>query len=437
MTMRCAFRSAALLAGTVFVLCGQIHSQSLAVEDAGERLKVENCSFEDFRGEAQCGTLEVYENRRTRQGRRIPIYFVRLRATGSDPQPDPIFFLSGGPGGEAATDISGKVRAYRHLLAKRDLVIVDQRGTGRSAPLDCRFIDLEDDPAAFAGLFEADFFSPRAFADCLKQLRKRADLTQYTTSAIADDIEELRQALGYRKVNLDGGSYGTRLGLEYLRRHPHSVRSAVLRGVAPSFEFLLERVARDFDETLEALFAACQAEGGCSKTFPRFKERLRSLFERLRREPVTVELENPATGEAEKVTINYGKFATALRFALYSTSLSARLPMQVEAAHQGDFRPLVQDLSKILVQLVNAISEGLWASVICSEEVPFIDVAKARRQSQGTILGAARLDATLAICKGWPKGQIPADFHEPVQSDLPVLLIAGEYDPASPLELAE
>ncbi|MEE8583842.1 MAG: alpha/beta fold hydrolase, partial [Acidobacteriota bacterium] len=211
-----------------------------------DRLQIEDCQFDGVRAQVECGTLEVFENRKAAAGRKIKIYFVRARATGPDPAPDPIFELSGGPGAQATSNLAGQLRNSSESLEKRDVVIFDQRGTGRSDPLDCSHVDLKADPSAFQRLFDQDFFDPEVYRSCLQKLKPKADLTQYTTSIIADDINELRQALGYQKINLEGGSYGTRLGLEYIRRHPETVRAAVLRGVAPSSAFLVETVAKDF-----------------------------------------------------------------------------------------------------------------------------------------------------------------------------------------------
>jgi len=384
-----------------------------------------------------CGYVEVLENRTRPQGRRIPLHFVRVTATGKNPAPDPLVFLAGGPGQGSTPAAMGQVLRNSDRLTRRDLLIVDQRGTGRSNPLDCISHDLQGDPGAFRRLFEKPFFDPERFRSCIEELSPRADLRQYTTLAAVEDLEELRLALGYERLNLEGGSYGTRYALEFLRRHPESVRSAVLRGVAPSFGLLVETVARDSQDALDALVAACAADGPCSETYPDFGGELSRVLERVRQEPVKVTLNNPGTGSEEEVTLNYSQLVTALRYSLYSVRRAATLPARVRAATEGDYAPLAGILGDLLPALHNAVAEGLWASVICSEEVAFVDTERARELSRGTALGTQRLDAETAICSFWPRGEVPEDFHDPVVSDVPVLLIAGQYDPASPLRLAE
>ncbi len=414
-----------------------LFSGGARAESSAGRLQFEECRFDGIRAQVECGTLEVFENRKAAAGRKIRIYFVRARATGPNPAPDPVFELSGGPGAQATFNVAAKLRSSSRQLERRDIVIFDQRGTGRSGRLDCTYADLKADPSAFERLFDQDFFDPQAYRDCLQKLKGKADLTQYATSIVADDINDLRQALGYQKINLEGGSYGTRLGLEYIRRHPETVRSAVLRGVAPSFALLVETVAKDFQDALQALIADCQASARCSGAFPDFEGQLKQMLQRVKREPVQVQLRNPSSGKREEVVLRHPQLVTALRYALYSTRQSASLPFKVQAAAQGDYGPVAEILAELLHLLTNAMAEGMWASVICSEEVAYVDVEKARRLSQGTVLGTLRLDAELAICESWPRATIPSNFHQPVVSDVPVLLVAGDFDPASPLSLAK
>ncbi len=402
-----------------------------------DRLRFESCGFDGVETEVECGWFDVYEDREAASGRLISLYFVRGKASGPNPQPDPIFLLSGGPGGGATGNVSGLLNLWQERLKERDIVFVDQRGTGSSSPLDCFSYSGDDDPSAFRELVERDFFDLDLYRSCLERLRSRADLTKYTTSIVADDIDELRAALGYDQINLSGGSYGTRLGLEYIRRHGPTVRSAVLLGVAPSFAFLAETVARDLEDSVEALIQACSDDDACPRDYPNFEEQLAEVLERVAREPISLELENPSSGELETFEIRYPQLVTALRYALYSVQISASLPARVQAATDGEFGPLVENVPQLLAQLANALAEGMWASVKCSEEVRFLDLDHARALSADTILGTLRLDAEVEICSIWPKAEIPSDFHQPVTSDVPVLLIAGEVDPASPLRLAE
>ncbi len=394
-----------------------------------------DCGFKMNGIDLTCGFVEVAENRAKPDGRRIPIHFVRAGATGDLTLPDPIVVLGGGPGLHATLGAQDVIRGNRSRLKKRDLIVVDQRGTGRSNPLDC--IDHGDDtgPEVIRDLFGRDFFDRETFRACMQELSKKADLTQYTTTASVEDIEAIRRALGYETINLSGGSYGTRWALEYMRRHPESVRVAILYGVAPPSELLVERVARDFQRNLDALVAACASEDACSQAYPEFEKQLGQVLEAVRRKPVKVVVR--AGREEVPVTMNYEQLVTAMRFTFYSVHQAAALPSQVQAAAGGDYKPFADNLMALSIQLHNMVAEGLWASVKCAEELPFIDYERAKRLSAGTVLGTLRLETEREICAIWPRGTIPEDFNQPVESAVPAVLIAGEFDPATPVELAE
>lgn len=394
-----------------------------------------DCGFKMTGIDLTCGFVEVPENRAKPDGRMIPVHFVRAGATGDAPLPDPIVYLGGGPGLHATPGANGVIWGNRARLEKRDLIVVDQRGTGRSNPLDCFDHGADGGAEVVRQLFNRDFFDRETFRACMQELSKKADLTQYTTTASVEDIEAIRRALGYEKINLSGGSYGTRWALEYMRRHPESVRGAVLYGVAPPSELLVERVARDFQRDLDALIAACESDDACSQAYPEFDEQLGRIFKAVRKKPVEVVVR--VGGEIVPVTMNYEQLVTAMRFTFYSVHQAAALPSQVQAAAGGDYTPFADNLTALTMQLHNMVAEGLWASVKCAEELPFIDYERAKRLSAGTALGTLRLESEREICSIWPRGAIPEDFNQPVESDVPAVLIAGEFDTATPLDLAE
>lgn len=211
-----------------------------------------------------CGSYAVWENRATRQGRRIELHIVAVPSAAADPAPDPVFVFAGGPGDAASNAARGWVED-REVRAHRDIVMVDQRGTGGSHRLDCR---LPRDPSDVQGYFEPTL--PKAEVKrCRVELERDADLAQYTTSIAADDLDEVRAWLGYDRINLTGGSYGTRAAQVYLRRHPDHVRSATLVGVAAMDQYLPLYHARDGKAALDRLFDTCQRTPACAAAFPR------------------------------------------------------------------------------------------------------------------------------------------------------------------------
>ena len=401
------------------------------------RLSLGPCAVEGWPA-AECGYFEVAENRSQPHGRRVQLYFEILRAAdGAQGKKEPIFFFSGGPG-EAATESSIFVRqTFGGEDVGRDLVLVDARGTGRSNGMDCLHSPRVGEEWSAEGVFEAWILAPEPMRICRQRFEKESDLRQYTTSIIADDMNELRQALGYEEINIYGGSYGSRLAYEYLRRHPESVRTAAMVGFAPSFGNLISSLPQDVEEVLDRVLEACETDAGCHEAFPDVREEVLSVLSRLEAGAVRVEVHNPATGRPETVALDYDHAATGLRYLLYSAQLQALLPSVFHEAHRGNYEPIAKVVLVTSLGIAEALYEGMWASVKCTEEIAFTDHEAAVRLAEGTVMGRGRLDAEWEICEGWPRGEVPPDFHEPLHSDLPILLITGDLDVASPPRLGE
>jgi len=332
-----------------------------------------------------------------------------------------VVILAGGPG-QAATEIREPLGPLvRRIQEQRDVVFVDQRGTGAASPLDC---DVEQELEA----------APDAVAAALEALKKclagyEADTRQYTTPNAVDDLDEVRERLGYGQVNLWGGSYGTRVALVYLRRHPERVRSAVIDGVAPVNMHLPLYFARDGERALELLFEACRADAGCAEAFPELEPRTRALIDGLRRKPRRVTLTQPTTGVAEEIDVDGETIAGIVRVALYSAEAGSLLPLLLTRAAEGDFAGLVTIAS---AAGDGGISAGLMLSVLCTEDVAGIDPEKAREAAEGSFLGVVPVERLKESCALWPRGELPEGYHEPVRSDRPVLVLSGELDPVTP-----
>jgi pimeloyl-ACP methyl ester carboxylesterase len=371
--------------------------------------------------DALCGTLEVFENRAAASGRRIPLKVVVLPALSRDPRPDPLLILAGGPG-QAATEVRELLGALvRRVQEQRDVIFVDQRGTGESSPLDCE-VDEE---------LEATPDSVAAALDALKRCLAgyEADTRQYTTPNAVDDFDELRERLGYEQLNLWGGSYGTRVALVYLRRHPERVRSVVIDGVAPVNMQLPLYFARDGERALELLFEACAEDTGCAGAFPELESRTRSLLVELERRPHRIELTHPATGAVEELDVDAEMVAGIVRNALYSSEIGALLPLLLSRAARGEFAGLAAIAS---AGGDGGISAGLMLSVLCTEDVAGIDPEQAREVAEGSFLGVLPVERLKDACALWPKGELPEGYHDPVRSERPVLVLSGELDPVTP-----
>jgi len=386
--------------------------------------KLSPCTLPDRGGKALCGKVEVFEDRETRTGRKLSLRIVLLPATGPAPAPDPVFYLAGGPG-EGTTNGAGAPELVHSPLRKlRDLVFVDTRGTGESNPLSCR---IWGDGTRLDHIFPLD-----AAIACRDELRKKADLTRYTTAAAMDDVDEVRRFLGYGKVNLIGGSYGTYAAQVFLVRHPEAVRSAVLSGVAKPGDPSPLYHARNAQHALELLARDCAAAPACHAAFPRFQEELSTVLDRLAQKPVSVQVTHPETGKPVTVLLTRSAAAEGLRFALYNPRQARAVPLRVHLAAQGDYRQLATTAVEIRVVLQQDIALGLLFSVTCAEDLPRIDPREIPAATRGTFYGDDRVREQLAVCAIWPHAPLPPGSGDLVHTDIPTLLLSGERDPVTP-----
>lgn len=398
----------------------------------GPRERLAPCSIEGVTGKLLCGSYPVWENRATRQGRKIDLHVVVLPALGNDPAPDPVFSFAGGPG-EGATGAARGWAEDREIRAHRDIVLVDQRGTGSSHRLDCKVPRDRSDVQAY---FEPTL-PPAEVHRCRAELEAIADLAQYTTSIAADDLDEVRAWLGYDRVNLLGGSYGTRAAQVYLRRHGDRVRSAILVGVAAMDQPLPLFHARDGKRSLDLLFDTCAKAPACAAAFPDLAAEHDRVLAGLDRERGHATVDSPADHHPVAVTIPRDIFAEQIRFTLYGAGIASATPYVVHRAAQGDFEPFARLAMLWEPNLRDDLAFGMHLSVTCAEDVPAIAEDAIAPAIAGTYLRGYRVLQQIAACKDWPRGQIPADFHQPVRSDVPVLLVSGPYDPVTPPRFAE
>lgn len=392
-------------------------------------LALQPCRLPGVDAEAKCGTLEVWEDRAAKAGRRIGINVAVVPARIRTHEADPILVFAGGPGQGAVALASDVMPLFGRLNDLRDVVFIDQRGTGSSHPLDCD--DDEDSP--LQSVFE-DALPQRLVEKCLAKLD--ADPRQYVTSIAVEDIEDVRAALGYERVNLWGGSYGTRVELEYLRRHGSRVRSMVLDGVAPATMKLPLSFVADGDAALAKLVADCDAQPLCRLTYPDLRGTIEKLRERLARKPAAAALQDPRTGERETIDVTENVFLSGLFRPLYVAELASVLPFGIASAANGDFNPLLAQNLEFADDVSENLSLGMHLAVICSEDIPLVtpaDLAAADR----SFFGRALVNDFVRACRQWPRGRVPDDYYTPVTSDVPALVLSGGIDPATPPRHAE
>jgi pimeloyl-ACP methyl ester carboxylesterase len=373
--------------------------------------------------DAMCGSLTVPEDRATKVGRTIDLSIAVVRATGRKSAPDALFVLAGGPGQSALDVYPALAGSFARVNLSRDIVLVDQRGVGKSGPLACPQTEVEgttEDPAEGAALA----------ARCRGELEKHADLRQYTTAIAMDDLDDVRAALGYETIDLYGASYGTRAALVYLRRHESHVRAVVVDGVAPPDWALAATFGRDGQHALDMIFARCAADAECNRAFPDLPGSLTALLA-AHEKPVPVVVPHPTTAAPTTVTVSRDTIASTLHALSYESETAALLPLLVHATRAtGDLRPLAAQ-SLILADSLK-LDVGEHFAVVCNEDAPYLDAAAIAADGAASYLGDAPARRYIEACKGWPRANVTAADRAPVASKIPVLLLSGELDPVTP-----
>ena len=375
---------------------------------------------------AACGTFIVPENWGRPQGRQIKLNLIILPSR-LQPAREPVFFLSGGPG-QTATE-SATIFATSWEREEHDLVLVDFRGTSADLRLDCALGGSDDNPQ---GYLEPLFFEGTDYRTCAAALSRDADLTQYTTPAAVKDLDALRQALGYDKINLEGGSYGTREAIAYIHAFSPHVRAALLSGLVPLSDTGPLNHAAAAQRAFDILVSQCQADSTCNTAYPHLHEDLATILQRLRDQPVKVTVGHPATGAPIELSLPASAFGDGLRVMLYSTQSASRIPLLIKRALAGDLRPFAEAALHYSRSLRNSVRVGLLLSVTCPEDVARIRPEEIARATAGSFIGDYRVRGQMAACSVWPRGKIPKDYFAPFRSEVPALLISGNLDPVTP-----
>jgi pimeloyl-ACP methyl ester carboxylesterase len=400
--------------------------------------------------EVDCGNLTVAEKRSQTQalpGRRIELAVAIFHPPGGASHPDPVIFLSGGPGASILETMRYQFEWLSEpvFAAGRDLIVFDQRGVGVSQPaLDCPgydrlVVDLLDRNWQGQSVNE-DQISTLILDElsaCRNTLANLADLTAYYSTESAADVNDLRLALGYELVNLWGASYGSRLALEVMRRYPAGLRSVVLDSVYPPDVDLYAEAPANFSRALERLFSACAANPTCDQAYPDLRNVFFKTVKQLNTQPVLREIQNPSTGEKYKAWMDGGALLALTFQLLYNGQLRFLLPGQIYAASRGDYTAFDRARGALIGQM-GFSSRGMMFSVQCNEEVPFSSLEDLKLEQsrypefsalyKNSILG----ELTFRVCAIWGAGRADASANQAVHSAIPTLVMSGEFDPITP-----
>jgi pimeloyl-ACP methyl ester carboxylesterase len=418
-------RTAVLL--LVFLLCLTLgaHSQT---DSAPRLVKLEPCEVPgtepDSKIKVLCGVHEVFEDRVSRTGRRIGLKIVVFPATGPTKNPDPFFYVPGGPGSSATEDAPYVAQEAARIRETRDLVFLDQRGTGGSNPLNCPFFNPAD-LQSYLGHWNP----PDEVRECRKRLEQSANLKLYVTSIAIDDLDEVRAALGYRQINLFGASYGTRFAVTYIKRYGKNVRSAILHGVSPPYQYMPGAFPQHTQRALDGVLSECLADAKCAGAFPNIRTETAAVLKKLKQEPVEAEVKMTPDQKPTKVRLSRDLAGEAVRYMLYQSGSASRVPLVLHLAAQGNFAPLAEAAIFYRQVIVGPGANGMYLSVTCAEDLPW---AKSDKRSDDTFLGDYRFRQQLEDCTLWPRGEIAKDYAKPARANVPVLIYTGQWDPVTP-----
>jgi len=418
--------------GMILTLSAALLSARLMLAPAATTLALAPCRISNPARSrsvaARCGRFPVAENPDAPDGRTIELFVAVVPALDVKPQPDALAVLAGGPGAAATEFYVDYAAAFDRVHRMRDILLVDQRGTGSSHRLDCTDTALALD----AGTDDVREAARR----CVAELD--ADPRWYTTSMAVRDLDAVRAALGYAQLDLYGASYGSRVALHYLRRYPAQTRTAILDGVLPADVALGPEIALDAQRALDDVFKRCAADPACSEEFPDLRVHFRALRTRLEETPLALTLADPRSAEPVEMRFGEPELDAAIRLLSYTTDTAALLPLLLDRAAAGEVAPLAAQTLMIERSLGDTLAEGMHNSIVCAEDVPFFAIDDARRTAlAATYLGTTQVDSLAAICDAWPRGFVDPDFKTPVSASQPVLLLSGGSDPVTPPRYGE
>lgn len=375
------------------------------------------CRHPDFAQEIQCGSLLQPLNPAQPEGKKIQLNFVVLPAQDKNKLNDAVVLLAGGPGQSVINLAAYAKLALSRNNRRRDIVLLDQRGTGKSAPLSC------DEFADTFAIVKPAQLETRT-RQCLQKLQALdyGELSYFSTSIAVRDLEALRRHLNYDSLNLIGVSYGTRVALEYQRQFPNSVRRMVLDGVVPPD---LSLASADAKVALEALFKACQQEAACAKSYPDLAQKWSNL---LKQSPFNYSFAHPRTGQLVEREISADLMIGLVHKILYNPVTSMTIPYVLSQAASGNYVPLLSISNALAKPGPEGIYYGMHFSVWCAEAAA-IPLKTAPAQDE---IASSMAKMYQSVCRNWPRAEIPADFYQIKPSPVAALLLSGGIDPVTP-----
>lgn len=382
---------------------------------------------EGFKDSLLIGTFPVYENSDEQIGKKINLFVAVTPAIVRDSLREPIFIIDGGPGIAASnqsyfyTEIDQSYRRYH------DIVYVDVRGTGRSNPLHCPEIQTKSTPQEY---FEHPY--PQAELEaCVQKYRDSVDFSFYKTKYIVDDLEAVRQWLGYDKINLLGISFGGKVSLMFMNRYPNSINRVVLHAPdAPHFEYVSKR-GRYSQRALDELFKFCEKDSLCFSNYPNLRDEFKVVMDRFQTKKITQKIE--WNGSDQKIVLSWLPIAAKIAKMLYSDDQYIQIPYLVHEAFLENYTPLLESMNITNTETDYFFADGLWLSNICAEDLP-VAIQHYDESEKESFLSDYVFATRKYACDYWPVQPSDSSHLTVVVSEIPTLLISGHFDPTLPPE---
>ena len=387
------------------------------------KLTLKDCHLDGIKAQVKCGSLQVPENYSLDNGEQISINFAILPAIDDSDKKTPLMFLAGGPGQAAVELAAGLRRAFSEIRKTRDIILVDQRGTGKSHPLACR--DISGDQNIYQMVPED--FSEQDINDCLAEFT--GDLSQYNSENAIRDFDAVRDVLGHQQINIYGGSYGTRAGLVYMRMFPDSLRSVVLDSVGP-IEVPIGLFGQSSAQSFKRLLEHCQQEKGCNNAYPNLADEFQQLMTRLAEKSVTVTIPHPRLGTHTEFVISKSKMLGIIFQQLYSVASRHLVPLIIHQAYLDNYMPLAGLIA--MTDGVQLAYIGLLFNITCNEDFPKITAQMSAKDADNSFGGDDSQLGFKKACSVWPQYRPGKAFYQAVTADIPTLILSGGLDPVTP-----
>lgn len=395
------------------------------------------CNFVySYPASTECGYLIVPENRNKAGSPPIRIHVAIFKSTNPDPKPDPVIYVAGGGGVNQLASADFYLNAVgKEILKDRDFIMYNQRGSHLNEPsLVCPDLSNLYVTMAAQNLTNHEKADKRIEKrlECHNDLLNQGiDLTAYNTVETAADINDLRNVLGYEEINLYGTSSGTRTILTFMRNHPEGIRSVILDSVYPPQVNLYSTVALSVDRVFSLMFDECAANSECNQKYPNLEGTFFQLVDNLNENPANINLSQGP------MMVSGDVFMEALYVSFYSAYDISLAPGRIEWAKQGVFTGMMPWFESLVSDSYTFMAMGFEWSMMCNEEVPFESYELGRQLSADLPYQIADYFDSyyeFTLCKSWQSGQADTVENMAVSSDIPALILTGQYDNVTPPE---